>query len=411
MVLSRPLVLILCAASFLMGCNKNASWTEQVLLADGRVISISRHEVIGRDGFFRPGRGSTKSLILRIPTQEGEVSTPAKYPGTNLVITHAPEILDFLGGDPVMVKQIGGKLCKAYGYPPEGMIAFRYRDKSWKRIPVADLPANFAANVSESAGYALASSRYQGDINLQKKRAFLPRNNSEPLRIREIVLKNSHVDGACATQAEMASTAYQDERRILVNALAGIDTEPLNSPQSMPVDSAHPIGSLAERGMQQKDGGLLISPTCEKMIDDVKSYPITFGRNQGGAPGVRLRIQLAGSGHRSIDIPHCEKRCGFMNHALTCDASIALTSVIPRAEPTTNNSLSVITFDQNGRALKKWYAALPRTVGKQGVQEDFVVSSAKHVDGVLNVIVAHRTKPAGTRVMIEDTTYAFTVSP
>ena len=113
-------------------------WEEEVKLLDGSILPIERSV----------SKGHPISQQLISFQSNGEIVTwedKHKWP-----IDYAPHVLDFVGGDPVIVMPVYRHgPCKEYGYPQEGLVAFRYRQKTWSRMPIQEVPNNLVVNLLE----------------------------------------------------------------------------------------------------------------------------------------------------------------------------------------------------------------------------------------------------------------------
>lgn len=146
-----------CSAGFL-GIGNTASWKEEVLLHDGSKIIVERWQKHG--GNREPGQEpgiSDQSIVFTIP-------------GINKTITWQDEASGELGGrsnfylvalhiintTPYIITS--PRLCLSYnkwGRPNPPYIIFKYENKDWKRIEIAELPKEFKNMnlVIETQGY------------------------------------------------------------------------------------------------------------------------------------------------------------------------------------------------------------------------------------------------------------------
>lgn len=133
------------AAGFL-GIGGGVSWKEEVLLHDGSKIIVERWQKHG--GSHEPGQTS--------PISDQSISFT--IPGSNKNIKWADEASYELGGHanfvllalhilndvPYLVAE--PRLCLSYnkwGRPNPPYIIFKYENKEWKRIEIAELPVEF----------------------------------------------------------------------------------------------------------------------------------------------------------------------------------------------------------------------------------------------------------------------------
>lgn len=122
-----------------------ASWHEEVLLRDGRVLQVQRTITYGPDVF--PPRGTGPLLEQSIAFSHGGQRI-AWSDTDKSMIGYTPDILDFVDGAPVIVMPVYFfTACKKYGFPQDGMIAFILRRNKWEAISVASLPKDLKVNL------------------------------------------------------------------------------------------------------------------------------------------------------------------------------------------------------------------------------------------------------------------------
>jgi hypothetical protein len=128
-----------------LGIGNTASWKEEVLLHDGSKIIVKRWQK--REGSHEPGQKPSVS----------EHSITFTLPGTKKVITWRDEYskdigranfvllaLHILNGVPYIVAE--PHLCLSYnkwGRPNPPYVVFKYENREWKRVALAELPLEF----------------------------------------------------------------------------------------------------------------------------------------------------------------------------------------------------------------------------------------------------------------------------
>ena len=133
------------AAGF-MGFGDSASWKEEVLLHDGSKIIVERWQKHG--GSHEPGQKpgiSDHSITFTISginkTIKWQDEASAELGGhANFVLL----ALHILKGVPYIIAE--PRLCLSYnkwGRPNPPYIIFKYENKDWKRIEIAELPVEF----------------------------------------------------------------------------------------------------------------------------------------------------------------------------------------------------------------------------------------------------------------------------
>jgi hypothetical protein len=120
-------------------------WQEEVQLHDGTMLIVERS--FSRGGLHEPGQGSPikeQDIAFTMPgsgktvTWKSEYSQDVGRSNFNLLA------LDILDGTPYIVAE--PNLCLSYnkwGRPNPPYVFFRYDGKDWRRIPLAELPAEF----------------------------------------------------------------------------------------------------------------------------------------------------------------------------------------------------------------------------------------------------------------------------
>ncbi|MDD2686517.1 MAG: hypothetical protein PHY62_10190 [Gallionella sp.] len=144
----KAILIAACFACCLSACSKSNSqptWNEEVLLQDGRTLLVTRTESSGH------------------PISHQSISFKS---GGDLVtwednhkwrIDYTPQVLDFVGSDPVVVMPVFRYgPCQEYDYPQEGLVAFRYSQNQWTRMPIQELPDGMAVNLLQGGADELA---------------------------------------------------------------------------------------------------------------------------------------------------------------------------------------------------------------------------------------------------------------
>lgn len=125
--------------------SETASWDEDVLLANGQLLSVHREATYGPDEWGRSGRGRLKEQSIRFSHNGKKVKweNDDKWP-----ISYLPDILDVVDDVPILVIPVHRwGPCNKYAFPQEGLAAFAYRNGDWSRIPFTDLPENLKVNL------------------------------------------------------------------------------------------------------------------------------------------------------------------------------------------------------------------------------------------------------------------------
>jgi hypothetical protein len=121
------------------------SWKEEVLLHDGNKLVVKRS--FGRGGMHEPGQRSSikkQDLTFTLPGSQKTITWKSEYSkdvgrsNFNLLALHILKGIPYLVTEP--------NLCLSYnkwGRPNPPYVLFKYDGKTWQRIPLAELPAEF----------------------------------------------------------------------------------------------------------------------------------------------------------------------------------------------------------------------------------------------------------------------------
>ena len=158
------------ASAFLGLGEVTTVWEEDVLLRSGQVLPIKRTQTIGPDEFFRAGRGLLlkQTIAFKHDGKSVKWTYDVVWP-----IHYKPDLLDIVDGEPVVVMPVyREEPCEKYGFPKEGMAAFRYRGKRWTQVSVGELPADLKVNLLLHTHPIQHRPEYKGKrIDLDAKRS------------------------------------------------------------------------------------------------------------------------------------------------------------------------------------------------------------------------------------------------
>jgi hypothetical protein len=121
------------------------SWKEEALQPDGAKVVVERH--VSRKGRHEIGQRSPigdQSLTFKMPGTGQQVKWEDAYSEDVGGGNFSPMLLGVLKGEAYVVAMPTG--CLSYtkwGHPNPPYVVFRFEGKEWKRIALADLPAEF----------------------------------------------------------------------------------------------------------------------------------------------------------------------------------------------------------------------------------------------------------------------------
>lgn len=132
------------AALLLAACSRvdTARWTEEVKSWDGRVFQLEGYAEQDKSGWPLSHRGTTR--FIEYYHRESGAYWKQEY-------GYHPMVFDIVDRRPVVLLRANSDgQCYRYGYPPLGLIAFRWSGIGWEQIPLDGLPINeMAFNVLE----------------------------------------------------------------------------------------------------------------------------------------------------------------------------------------------------------------------------------------------------------------------
>jgi hypothetical protein len=123
------------------------SWKEEALQHDGSKIIVKRTQSYGgRHEIGQSAPVKEHTISFTVPRTGKSYSWASDY-GEDIGRTNFNLLaLHILNGTPYLV--VEPNLCLAYnkwGRPNPPYVIFKYDDKSWKRIPLSDLPVEFSS--------------------------------------------------------------------------------------------------------------------------------------------------------------------------------------------------------------------------------------------------------------------------
>lgn len=140
---------IIAAMIALTGCSRFAHWSEEVRLHDGTILWVDR--TLTREVGIVPETSTISRISITFEREKRRYKwTQSLVGGSDLV----PVILDFVDSQPVVVFPVARfEACSAFGFPAEGLVAYRFDGRTWQRQDVARLPSTLRANLLTSTSY------------------------------------------------------------------------------------------------------------------------------------------------------------------------------------------------------------------------------------------------------------------
>lgn len=134
----------LCVQAAIPFTSKTLTWDEDVMLANGKLLSVHRTATFGPDEWFRPGKGRLTEQTISFESNGQRI----KWKNSERYFFYLPQIFDFANGMPIIVMPVHSwPACFKYDFPLEGFVAFGYKGGRWNRIAAADLPNDLKVNL------------------------------------------------------------------------------------------------------------------------------------------------------------------------------------------------------------------------------------------------------------------------
>lgn len=331
------------------------SWDEDVLLANGQLLSVHRTVTYGRDEWGRPGRGPLKEQTIRF-ARDGhtvEWKNNDRWP-----IIYMPVILDFVGGMPVVVMPLHRwGPCNKYGFPPEGLAAFGYKQGRWGRIATASLLNELKVNLLQRTPEFPYSKEYQiRPFSPSDKQA---KDSSDSTRqgqsLSEASKRYADYEDSCVRMRPPPNKQLDEMRQ------RNTDAE-RNAPQiSASVLSVvtEPESITREMFYQQKGqwtGNGYLTENCKGIVEKIEPLRVWFGderRYQSGLVGHQLLLEVAPADKKKVQIENINTA---QMEYVVCDQSMIF--VVRRPNKA---NLVIHRFSHSGDLVDAVRVALPDT--------------------------------------------------
>src|SRR5262245_21062057 len=180
--------------------SETVSWDEDVVLADGQLLSVHRTATHGPDAWGRSGRGGLRKQTIRFSHNGQNITWKNNDPW---LIARMPEILDFANDMPVVILPVHRwGPCEKYDFPQEGLVAFGYRNGQWDRIAISDVPKELKVNLLRSTHEIRYWDEYKGKrVTLAIKQKLDPDNayvTKQGQSLVEAIKHHAATDEPCA---------------------------------------------------------------------------------------------------------------------------------------------------------------------------------------------------------------------
>lgn len=186
--------------------SKTISWNEEVLLADGRQISVQRTVTYGllvndTHLFGERGGGVPEKQTIRFFHKGHNVDWEFSNPSNDYVMM--PDVFDFVNDMPILVLPVyNWKPCATYDFPREGLVAFGYKNGRWDRIGINEIPKTLKVNLLRNTHELRYGSKekYKDKLITTSIKQNLEKNGSRPIQgqlIPEVIKFYAGVEESC----------------------------------------------------------------------------------------------------------------------------------------------------------------------------------------------------------------------
>ena len=346
------------AAAGLPFMSKTVSWNEDVLLESGQMLQVHRTVTYGPDEWGRSGRGSLKEQTIRFARDGHRVEwkNNVRWPGA-----YMPDILDFASSMPVLVIPVKGwEACNKYGFPPEGLAAFGYKQGRWEPIPTAALSTELKVNLLRSTQEIRYRKEHKDKrITPAEKQALEQFSRRHPKQGQLLsVASKLYADGedSCVRmrpppnkQLEKVRQRNSDAERnasTIPAMVLSVNTEPESITSEM---------FLSQKGAWTGIGYL--AGSCKGIVEKIEPLRQWAGDEYGHRSeliGYQLLLQVAPADKKKVqiqDVSRAQMQC------VVCDRS---TIFVVRRQNKKN--LIIHRFGHNGDLIDAFRVALPDTV-------------------------------------------------
>ncbi|CAN7341698.1 hypothetical protein [Massilia sp. LjRoot122] len=337
--------------------SKTVSWNEDVLLGNGQMLQIHRTVTYGPDEWGRSGRGPLKEQTIRFARDGHRVEWKSK---DRWPIAYMPDILDFASGMPVLVMPVQGwGPCNKYGFPPEGLVAFAYKQGRWDRIATVDLPKELKVNLLRSTQEIKYGKEYKDKRITPSDKQALERSDwgytKQGQSLSDASKLYADYEDSCVQmrpppdkQLEKLRQRNSDAERnaSTISALVlSVDTEPESVTSKM---------FLSQKGVWTGAGYL--TGSCKGIVEKIEPLRQWVGDKYGNRSeliGYQLLLQVAPADKKKVQIEDASRA---QMQSVVCDQS---TIFVVRRQNKEN--LIIHRFGHNGDLVDAFRVAIPDT--------------------------------------------------
>lgn len=291
------------------------SWDEDVLLANGQLLSVHRAVTYGADGYGRSGQGGMRDQTIRFSHNGNEIEWKSQ---DHWPIVYMPEILDIVNGVPVLTIPVHRwEPCEKYGFPHEGLAAFGYRNEHWERMDFATVPVDLKVNLLRSTHAIQYWDEYKGKRITPTLKQKLEQNSWGPGQgqtIPEISKFYAAIEDSCARMHPLPDPVFDAAK--LKNAAAEVNAK--NVVAHVVSSSTH-SETITAGGFRQGKGNWtgegFMRGSCTGVVDRIE--PIRQYDEKGGWNLIGQSLMLK-NGNR-VPMLHSNSNSLAYLDPVTCD--------------------------------------------------------------------------------------------
>ncbi len=270
------------------------SWTEEVALSSGEVVLADRTFTEGRKI-----REQAISFVVDGRRIEWRLNQP---PGA--VMLYLPIVVDLVDGEPVIVYPVDhADPCKDFGYPPEGVVAFRLSNGQWSRTTIVDLPPDLRVNMLTST-HEIAHGHQYKEVTLQDKSHAEDRTASvkQGMLLSKVMRQYSNGEYSCAVMRPTPNPLHDTARDMIQTAEKNASVVKIEVIESSSVAQKLSAQDFAQNSGTRTNGGY-VRQTCDGIVESLEPYYVWNERSGGGSNlGYRLMLTHSTTGLSSVPI-------------------------------------------------------------------------------------------------------------
>jgi hypothetical protein len=172
--------------------------------------------------------------------------------------------------------------CQYYDYPPEGVVAFRYRNGQWSRTEIGDLPLDLKVNLLTSTHEIRYGRQYKGvavqtKVNIEDRGAEV----KQGMPLAKLIGQYSNKEYACTVYMPTPNPLYEKARDTIEAAERQASAVAIEL-----LESSSQRQKLTERDFSQNSGthtnGGYVRSTCEGIVENLERYYVKRDSIGGG---------------------------------------------------------------------------------------------------------------------------------